>query len=343
MQTELHRLSTFWKWSAKSRVSPIFLAKCGFWYTGRDDEVECFSCKTRFSASENPLEKHRERSQYCDFLKNATGSAVLENLDCNNQSSPISDDCKDDICEDYKCGIVDRCPAKSDAHENCPQSSQLSEIHNAAPQQAQAKDLFLTKTVSNIESPKLNYDWLRIEENRLSTFHDWPGTAPVEPTDLAREGFFYTGSDDRVICVFCKACISNWEPGEVPSVEHKKHCPECPFVRGIDVGNVAIFPNAFVIDTKARSTTPLQLRSADSSKNRPLDLVRKLTSDQHDLYAMTSGDQPSFPNYSDYKMRVDSIGRGVVGQGQTAENLAAAGLFHVGKVDEEWSMFCWHI
>ena len=83
---------------------------------------------------------------------------------------------------------------------------------------------------------------MRTEEARLMTYTRWPNHAAVTPQDLARAGFFYTGSNDRVQCAFCENVLRNWERGDNPTFEHRRHFPRCRFVLGEDVGNVPIPP-----------------------------------------------------------------------------------------------------
>ena len=83
---------------------------------------------------------------------------------------------------------------------------------------------------------------MRSEEARLMTYTRWPNHAAVSPDDLARAGFFYTGSNDRVQCAFCENVLRNWEAGDNPTFEHRRHFPRCRFVLGQDVGNVPIPP-----------------------------------------------------------------------------------------------------
>ena len=83
---------------------------------------------------------------------------------------------------------------------------------------------------------------MKTEEARLMTFTRWPNHAAVTPQDLARAGFFYTGSNDRVQCAFCENVLRNWERGDNPTFEHRRHFPRCRFVLGEDVGNVPIPP-----------------------------------------------------------------------------------------------------
>ena len=40
------------------------------------------------------------------------------------------------------------------------------------------------------------------------------------------------GSGDHVICAFCRQSLHNWDPEDIPMIEHKKFSPECPFLNG---------------------------------------------------------------------------------------------------------------
>ena len=78
-----------------------------------------------------------------------------------------------------------------------------------------------------------DFECLKDEAVRLSTFYDWPETAAriVKPCDLAKAGMFYTGQTDRVQCAFCRGCLRNWVQGDNPAEEHRKHFPDCSFIR----------------------------------------------------------------------------------------------------------------
>jgi len=90
-----------------------------------------------------------------------------------------------------------------------------------------------------------DFERLKDEAVRLSTFHDWPETAAsiVDPRDLAKAGMFYTGQTDRVQCAFCRGYLRNWVQGDKPAEEHHKHFPDCPFVRNVDVGTLDVVDN----------------------------------------------------------------------------------------------------
>ena len=61
---------------------------------------------------------------------------------------------------------------------------------------------------------------------RLSTFDGWTG--PVNKEDLANDGFVWMKIETRVMCVFCRGVLSDWEFGQSVNSEHRRYCPECP-------------------------------------------------------------------------------------------------------------------
>ncbi|CAK1555300.1 unnamed protein product [Leptosia nina] len=67
------------------------------------------------------------------------------------------------------------------------------------------------------------------EEERLKTFDKWPVTF-LSPELLARNGFYYLGSSDKVRCAFCKVEIMRWVEGHDPEKDHQLWAPQCPFL-----------------------------------------------------------------------------------------------------------------
>ncbi len=96
------------------------------------------------------------------------------------------------------------------------------------------------KLASANTSPALDQNDMKSELERLETFHNWPNSEAISPSDLARAGFYYTSRGDRVQCAFCKNFLRNWEAGDDAMIEHRRHFPRCPFVQGQDVGNIKI-------------------------------------------------------------------------------------------------------
>ncbi|CAF0793976.1 unnamed protein product, partial [Didymodactylos carnosus] len=83
------------------------------------------------------------------------------------------------------------------------------------------------------------------EATRLSTFSLWPHSSCrwLSPEAMAAAGFYYSGlkdNDDRALCFACTVCLVCWEPLDMPTSEHERHSPNCPFVKGEFTENVPI-------------------------------------------------------------------------------------------------------
>ncbi|KAF2403912.1 hypothetical protein EJ06DRAFT_579828 [Trichodelitschia bisporula] len=67
----------------------------------------------------------------------------------------------------------------------------------------------------------------------------WPH-AELSPEELARAGFFYRPEHDKLDntqCFMCFVQIVDWEPTDIPSVEHLKCQPACGWAINSDIGN----------------------------------------------------------------------------------------------------------
>ncbi|XP_050551225.1 baculoviral IAP repeat-containing protein 6 isoform X3 [Spodoptera frugiperda] len=83
------------------------------------------------------------------------------------------------------------------------------------------------------------------EAERKETFKRWPHMDYkwALPARMAQAGFYHQPSpsgDDRAMCFTCLVCLVCWEKSDEPWVEHERHSPNCPFVRGEYTHNVPI-------------------------------------------------------------------------------------------------------
>ncbi|GFN99272.1 baculoviral iap repeat-containing protein 7-like [Plakobranchus ocellatus] len=69
------------------------------------------------------------------------------------------------------------------------------------------------------------------EEARLQTFESWAGVRGTSAAEFAQAGFVYIGPPDRVQCVVCQGILKNWNDNDSPIEEHRKHFPDCRFVK----------------------------------------------------------------------------------------------------------------
>ena len=83
------------------------------------------------------------------------------------------------------------------------------------------------------------------EKFRIESFKNWP-VPYIDFRELAADGFFYTGFSDKVECNFCRLLLKDWEATDIPRKEHLKFAAYCPFVRGLQTGNIEIYKNGDV-------------------------------------------------------------------------------------------------
>lgn len=67
-------------------------------------------------------------------------------------------------------------------------------------------------------------------ESRLSTYSSWPANVGLNPPVLSDAGFYFTGSEDKVICFHCGGGLNNWEPTDDPWIEHALWFSKCTFL-----------------------------------------------------------------------------------------------------------------
>ncbi|XP_035215076.1 putative inhibitor of apoptosis isoform X2 [Stegodyphus dumicola] len=87
---ESERIKTFSSWPVHFPVDPARLAKAGFYYTGNDDEVVCFSCQGHvkdWNYGDVVLRKHAELYPHCDFI-----NKLSNNVPIGHSSSKIKND-----------------------------------------------------------------------------------------------------------------------------------------------------------------------------------------------------------------------------------------------------------
>lgn len=102
---------------------------------------------------------------------------------------------------------------------------------------------------------------LKIHENRLRTYSNWPLNF-IAPESLAQAGFYYLNVADQVKCAFCGGIIGQWETNDQPLQEHRKFFPDCPIVRqdeiqqeeiGIQSVRTAKSPEYSTLESRTRS------------------------------------------------------------------------------------------
>ncbi|KAM9326090.1 E3 ubiquitin-protein ligase XIAP isoform 1-T1 [Gastrophryne carolinensis] len=213
---ESSRMESYSKFPSSCPISAPTLARAGFYYTGIQDRVECFSCKAiveGWQHGDTAIGKHRKISPNCRFIN----------------SFNLKSEC------------IQTQVSSPHLENNCASN----DINHKYDSETQADFMLRTGRVVDESEPRYpKYFNMASEEARLKTFKNWPSYVPITPKDLANAGLFYTGINDQVKCFCCGGKLMNWEPGDLAWNEHRRHFPDCFFVLGRDVGNVAAKANS---------------------------------------------------------------------------------------------------
>jgi len=96
---------------------------------------------------------------------------------------------------------------------------------------------------------KFRYEVIRLLSLLRATMDSpslWGGVNPpvqlARCKEMAKDGFFFVGPEDRVRCAFCRLEITHWSSTDVVHEEHIKFNAACPFLSGggTGLGSVSI-------------------------------------------------------------------------------------------------------
>ena len=234
----LDRIATYVNWPADTSVSCLSLASSGFVYKGALDHVICPLCGLVIRVDDlrqrnvNPLNEHRLRSPQCPFFSEAS-----PNLGAHPLSGRVTSSRHQNSSSTVQSATSDIAAVYQSALERAARHGVIDRPTGCA---ATSRDSETGAPAARIDRANPDYGLLRHESVRLSTFDDWSTSATVQLSALARAGLFYTGRADRTSCAFCRGVLHHWQPRDDPAAEHRRHFPDCPFVRQQDVGNVPL-------------------------------------------------------------------------------------------------------
>ncbi|NWW04492.1 BIR protein, partial [Oreocharis arfaki] len=219
LSCELYRMSTFSTFPMNTPVSERSLARAGFYYTGVQDKVKCFSCGLtldNWQPGDNAIEKHKQLYPSCSFVQSMLSVNSL-GLSSHSAFSPS-------VASSLSPSLHSIALSPS-----LEQVGYFSGSFSSFPQ-----DPVTTRAVEDLSflRPKLHNPSMRTEDARLRTFHSWPLTF-LSPTNLAKAGLYYLGTADKVACFTCGGQLCNWEPKDNAVSEHRRHYPNCPFVENL--------------------------------------------------------------------------------------------------------------
>ncbi|KAK6171490.1 hypothetical protein SNE40_019668 [Patella caerulea] len=352
MAYETWRLKSFDEWprEAYDKARPMALAKDGFYYTGTEDIVKCFSCgvqKGQWAFRSKPNVEHQRLNPECLHLLGQdtrnisvylpdpeTRQTILTNLHeryCSGDSSHSNSISQSETISFRTNSNMDRPNNISSQNTVMSQPSLLLQLNTSSSFNSDVinrSDSTGRRPVTQLSTPLREDKVILLSEMaRLQTFkNSWPHCSP-SPNDLAKAGFSFTGSPDRVQCVFCNGILKNWQDVDIPMIEHRKHFPNCPFVCGHQVGNIPI-------DVRSHFST---------SYNERLDATHSHGTGATNQFTPVSGihtERPRHPNYATEASRIASYTTWPSGLSQTPQQLAKAGFFYAGFDDSVKCFYC---
>ncbi|XP_028413742.1 putative inhibitor of apoptosis [Dendronephthya gigantea] len=232
MENEDKRLRSFQRNNGwHGAVEPHKLASAGFYYTGINDHVMCYSCDVSlrcWKPRDDPLTEHFKLNPNCSFLARFKNkfSVTHAGIAMQETGGEFYRSQSQDVGRVYPTAasnpttqIPQPMPANYQTASTIPNRPAVSTHENRPP---------AATPVNQVSGSASKY---ASEHARLHTFISWPKHCPVQPKELIDAGFYYTGSGDRVQCFKCGIILAGWEPHDTPWGEHEKWSKDCPLVR----------------------------------------------------------------------------------------------------------------
>lgn len=284
MNCEESRLRTFRNWPINAPVDPRRVAKAGFYYMGQGLEVQCFSCGGRISEwnyGDKVMTRHRSLDPRCPFV---ISPALSGNIPITNleSSSPVT--------------------------SNQPEIHTGEETGQVRTRSTRARTR---------EQSVLQYE---NESARLESFANWPIPFIVSPERLAKAGFYYAQQGDKVRCAFCSGLIGQWEQGDDPETEHRRHFPTCSFIL------------ARCAAAEQNPVTPGGITMRESVSDEADSTLKSLGVQNHRI--------ARHPKYTSTDARIATYTTWPGDVAQTAEQLAEAGFYYAGSGDQVRCFHC---
>jgi len=109
------------------------------------------------------------------------------------------------------------------------------------------------------------------EANRLATFEKYPVTAALNPWNLAKAGFFYTGHRDQTKCSRCGRQVKNWNREDDPR-DAKWHEVSCRFNENDPEHNIPILNEVRKYRLRERTNHTEEVAAEEhSSEEHPVE------------------------------------------------------------------------
>ncbi|XP_048765604.2 putative inhibitor of apoptosis [Ostrea edulis] len=95
---------------------------------------------------------------------------------------------------------------------------------------------------SNVQASPSSFsvNSMHLEMIRLASFYNFPSSSSVSTIKLARQGFYFSGEGDKVICFACGFEKSDWRVKDDVESIHRLASPNCPLLKSNCARNVEI-------------------------------------------------------------------------------------------------------
>ena len=183
----------------------------------------------------------------------------------------------------------------------------------------------------------------RSEADRLASFAHWT-VSFIQPTDLAKAGFYSLNNLDSCKCAFCHNCVGDWVEGDQPMEEHRALFPLCPFIQGRDVGNVPITNNDNdpVLRPQAGGADETGIRWQSSHRNpnsgpeqMPTVVSAPLAGGKSpESIGIMKHSGPLHPQHATLEARLRTFREWPPALRQQPDELADAGFYYIGCSDQ---------
>lgn len=267
------RLITFESpyWPSDCAADKEELAAAGFYFTGSDDTIKCFSCCLSMhvrEAAADPFEEHRRLSPDCCFISSLICGPAFQLVD--ERGMIRTDPHYDDTLMHHEqhrratygsyperaAGIlppsalaragfyytsfrdVSRCTFCHVTLRDLKRGDFARRLHRHL---SPFCPLVLGKCQENVTVDQdLLKEGMERESLRFESFCTWPKHLGLSAGELAAAGFYYSGAGDRVTCFSCMQSLRDWSPEHDAVSRHREIHVQCPFMSGTDTKNVPL-------------------------------------------------------------------------------------------------------
>ncbi|XP_064478323.1 E3 ubiquitin-protein ligase XIAP-like isoform X1 [Ornithodoros turicata] len=230
------RLATFdhFPHTPTELLNPGSMANAGLFYAGEGDKTICFHCGgplSHWDRTDDPAKEHMRWHPSCEYILWMLRHTSSAHLGPPDNIRPMGSCPRASVTTDRVTVMPPVLPERTAdvARPQNPGTVQRQEANGATYQTER-------HIIPQKEPAHRRYATLA---DREASFQGYPATAKGNTQNMAKAGFFYTGTDDLTTCFQCGNSVCSWDGDDDPLVEHARWFPECPYVE-LQLGDLAI-------------------------------------------------------------------------------------------------------